>query len=300
MKRAARQQPPARNSLRRRLISAAAVAFALVMSPAAVFAHGSYHDAATQLGAIIAKFPAEPGPRFQLARAHQEHGEWQLALAELDRVEALAPGRLPVRLVRGLALVDAGRWSAARAELDAVLAAEPAQVEALTARSRVLLQLNDPAAAERDRGRVLETTTKLGAGFFIEWANALREHQRLEPAVKWVRTGLLRLGNDPELLRLAVECEAAVGDYEAALACVTVLQKVWPRPEPWLQREAELLAAAGRPQEARAAWQRLQAHLESLPSLDRGQPAAVELMARVRRELHLEPLNVVAAPPAAR
>lgn len=277
-----------------------AMVLGLALLPGLAFGHGSYHDTVVQLSGIIGKFPEAPGPRFQLARAHQEHGEWQLALAELDRVEALAPGRFPIRLVRGLALADAGKWLEARGELDAFLAVEPAQVEALTSRSRVLLQLNEPAAAERDRQRVLELMPRLGAGFFIDWANALRERHRGEAAVRWVRTGLQRLGNDPELLRLAVECEAAIGDYPSALAHVAVLQQVWPRPEPWLQREAELLAAAGRSRDARAAWERLRVHLESLPSLDRGQPAAMELMVRVRRELQLAPVTVVAAPPATR
>jgi hypothetical protein len=34
--------------------------------------------------------------------------------------------------------------------------------------------------------------------------------------------------------------------------------------------------------------------------IERGQPAAMELMVRVRRELQLAPVTVVAAPPATR
>jgi predicted Zn-dependent protease len=263
------------------------------------FAHGAYNDLVRELNGLLEKAPSDPALRFRLARAHQEHGEFAFALQELDRVEAMAPGRFPTAYVRGLALVAGRQWEQARTVLDAVLQAEPEHSGALAARARVLIETGETARAIADHRRATVLSTHAGAEFYSDWVEILRRHGQLPEAVRVVREGIARLAEDPGLLTLAVDLEVETGDFASALARVDVLQKMWPRPEPWMARRAQLLGAAGRAEEARMAWEELRRHILALPNLERATPYLTETLGKAEAILGIVSPAPVVAPPAA-
>jgi Flp pilus assembly protein TadD len=73
-----------------------------------------------------------------------------------------------------------------------------------------------------------------------------------------------KLGSVPGLLLKILELELAAKKFEAALARVQTMERVSPRPEPWMKKRAEILIQAGRREEARKALQELQHHIATL------------------------------------
>jgi predicted Zn-dependent protease len=247
---------------------------------------------------LLEKTPDDAALHFRLAKAHQEHGECALALRALERVDELAPGKFPTAFVRGLALIDGRLWEVARGVLDGVLKAEPEHAGALAARARVLIELKETQQAIEDHRKAAVLTKDASGEFFTSWAETLRKHGQLAEAVRTVREGISRAANDPALLSLAVDLETESGEFDAALPRLDVLQKLWPRPEPWMVRRAELLSAAGRPEQARKAWEDLRAHILSLPNLERATPHLAETLAQAEKALGIVSPAPVVAPPA--
>ncbi len=272
--------------------------FASLALVGSALGHGAYHDVVVGLSAKLAKNPNDAGLRFQLATAHAGHDEWDLCLAEVARVEALAPGKYRTGYLTGKSLAGKGQFGPALADLDGFLAAEPKHVGARVERARTLLKLkrNDDAFADYSAALKRSSDPEL----YVEAIDALRRNGRAEEAHGLAETGARKTRQDPAVLVIAVDCATDLGRTDEALAHLERLRRVWPRPEPWMQRKAELLAKAGRKEEALAAWRELHDHLMALPNLERAQPFLAKPLAACRRALGLSGAPAVAAPPAAR
>lgn len=94
-----------------------------------------------------------------------------------------------------------------------------------------------------------------------------------------------RLGPIPSLQLKVLEVEVAAGRCDSALSRLDAMQRSAPRPEPWMEKRASILAQAGRPAESRAAWQALVSHLRSLPANERDSHAMARLAERARQAL---------------
>jgi predicted Zn-dependent protease len=259
--------------------------------------HGAYHDVVTALSAELQKEPDDAALHYRLAVAHADHEEWQACLEEVVTVERLAPGAYPTGYLRGLALHAAGKDDEAKRELDAFLITQPKHVNALATRGRVLMKLGDPAAASQDFQKAIQHSVSPTAGLVSEAAKVIAAAGNPEDASKLLDERLKANGDDPELLACALEIDKGRGAWDAALRRVDALQKTAPKPEPWMARRAELLHTAGRPDEARAAWTALRAHLLSLPNLERGTPLLVGILAQTEKALgNKSPSPVIAAP----
>jgi hypothetical protein len=126
----------------------------------------------------------------------------------------------------------------------------------------------------------------------------LLEYGLSEEAVEIVRTGLSAHSSEMDLIILAVDTGAAAKDYDFALQNASRLESLWPVPGIWTVRRAELLAAAGRTDEASSTWKGLLKQLENLPNLERGKPVHRDLIQKCRKALDLPVTTDVVAPPA--
>lgn len=258
--------------------------------------HGAYHDVVAALNAEIALDPKKVELRFRLATAHVEHGEWQACLDEVSKIEALAPGLHPTGSLSGRALAGLERFEEAVPLLDAHLAAHPGDPVAHVARARVRLKQGRFEPGIEDYRAALRSPAK--ADLYVETCEALRRNGNTREALAVAREGVARCDADPAILVCAVECADELGEVDAAITYLDRLRQVWPRPEPWMQRKAELLANAGRTGESAAAWRALHDHLIALPNLERSQPFLAETLASCRRALGIEAPSAVVAPPA--
>lgn len=242
--------------------------------------------------------PNHAALRYKLAEAHAGHEEWRACLKEIKLVEHLAPGVYPTSFLRGLALHIAGKNADAKTTLDGFLAGNPQHMDALITRGRVLVKLGRPLEAAADFQQAVDLSPVPQPDLIVELATCHAQSGKTAEASKAIDAGLKALGNDPALLRCALEIETKAEAWDAALGRIGTLQKTAPREEPWMARRAELLARAGRAEEARAAWTGLRDHLLSLPNLDRGTPHNASLLAEARQALGETAPAKAVAPPA--
>jgi tetratricopeptide (TPR) repeat protein len=259
-------------------------------------AHGGYHEVVLEIAEKLKTAPDDAALRFRLAGAHAEHGEWKSALVEVEHVRRLAPDEFQTGFVSGKALAAGGFQDAALADLSGFLRQQPAHADALVERARVLLKLGRADDAFADYRVALEESA--AAELFVEAVEALRLHLRLEESLVVAEAGVRRTRGDPAVLICAVDSAIAVRKIDEAVSYLDDLCKVWPRPEPWMKKKAEALAAFGRAQEARLAWRTLHDHIMALPNLDRAQPFLASLLDDSRKALGIIVPAAVVAPPA--
>jgi tetratricopeptide (TPR) repeat protein len=239
--------------------------------------HGAHDELVSECLEKLEKAPNESAIRHRLAMAYVQHGDWELALIELDKLDDSV---VDCRLTRARALLLGKQHEKSRELLDALVTKSPENPLVLTERARVFGGLRKPAESLADYRMALKFMPRLDPLFCLEMADALISQERQEEALAVIQKGIAALGDVPVLLLRALEIETATGKTEAALSRIAILEKQAPRPEPWMARRAELLAKAGRADEARAAWTALKNHLSSLPNLQRGTPDFLALSAK--------------------
>lgn len=264
--------------------------------PAELSGHGAYHDVVADLRERLLATPEDTVLRLQLATAHVEHGEWQDCLDEVGKIETLAPGRHQTESLSGRALAGLERFEEAEPFLDAYLTAHPGDPVTRVARARIHLKKGRFDAGINDYRAALLSSAK--PDVYVEICEALRRNGKTREALAIADEGVARCDADPSILVCAVECAAELDEVDAAITYLGRLEKVWPRPEPWMQRKAELLGKAGRIRESTAAWRSLHDRLISLPNLERSQPFLAETLAACRTALGIETPAAVVAPPA--
>jgi predicted Zn-dependent protease len=235
--------------------------------------------------------------RYELAEAHVEHEDWQECIEEISRVEGFAPGVHPTGYLRGLALFIGGKNDEAYNVLDYFLTTHPDHVEALATRGRVLAEMDCPAEAVADLQAAVKAMPSPSGELVMELALAYQKIGKPEEASKVLDEALKTSRDAPLLLECAMKIDTAAGMWDSALGRIDGLHKNAPRPEPWMAKRAELLAKAGRAEEARAAWTALRDRLISLPSLERGTPQNSQLLTQARQALGEAAPAPVAIPP---
>jgi len=261
------------------------------VSVSQLVAHGAYHDVVEEITQKLAVTPEDAALHFKLACAHQEHGEWKAALVECERVRRLDATGFDTDYIEGKALAAGGHLEAAKGILDAFLAQHPQHAAALAERGRVHLKLKKQVEAQNDFAAALSLDKHAPVDWWLEAAQAGN-------AVEVLRKALLAHSDDPQLLNASLEAELKAGNTDEVLRRVDAMQKIAPRAEPWMARRAQVLAAAGRGEEARSAWTALRAHLLALPNLERGTPLLAGVLAETEKALGIAAPAVVVAPPA--
>ena len=107
-------------------------------------------------------------------------------------------------------------------------------------------------------------------------------------AIAGIDAAVERLGPIPALQLFAIELDVQQGRIDAALVRLDGLAARSPRKETWLARRGEILAQAGRPDEARTAYVAALAALEALPPAPRQTKAIANLEGQVRSALALK------------
>ncbi|MEY2880570.1 MAG: hypothetical protein RLZZ15_2950 [Verrucomicrobiota bacterium] len=252
-------------------------------------AHGSFHERIAQLTAAIERSPCDARAHFELAELFARHGDWALALGAADSADEFQPAAFPTDLIRGEAHLALARPAAARAALDRFLKTKPGHARALVLRARATSVLDGPEAALADFRAALKSPSPPDPDHVREAADALVACCRRDEAIEALARAIALLGPDPALLRHALDLEIAAGRTDSALTRIAALEASAPRREPWMARRAQVLTAAQRITEARAAWSDLLRHLDALPNLERGQPALRALATEARVALNPSP-----------
>lgn len=250
----------------------------------AVFAHGDLHEQIDSVTAQIKASPENAGLYFKRAELHRLHEDWLAAAADYDRASQLAPELSAVRLGRGRMLFASGRLDEAKAELDAFLAANPKHADAFVTRARIEAKRAEHPAAAADFAQAIALSPRPEPDFYLERAQALvaAGGAHLDDALSCLDEGMAKLGNLPSLGLCAVELDAKAKRFDSALARLERLSAISPRKEAWLERRGDLLAQAGRADEAQQAYRAASDAIAKLPARLRATKAVTDLDQRLK------------------
>lgn len=249
------------------------LAFLLVCAlPSAALAHDPVDRDIAALTARLAAAPADVGLLLARADLYRRAGRSRAALDDLLMVEALEPGSVRMLVARARVHADLGHEDEAEASLDRALEAGLDR-EALGLRATLRERAGRLDGALEDHDAALSIgdslESRLGRG------RVLSRLGRTGEAIAHYRASLPAMGG-AVLLRVAlVEELARAARYDEALAEIDAAARGARMPARWLLRRGEVLDAAGRTGEARAAREDALAALEA--RLRRRSAPALEL-----------------------
>jgi tetratricopeptide (TPR) repeat protein len=227
-------------------------------------------------------------------------GEYAAAEADFAAALALDPGLVDVELYRARLFHDSGRHEeaidAATRYLLASPSGAPLRVAALVVRSRAHRDLGDLEAALTDLDRALAPPHRPTAELVLERVDILRSlllAQEPPPAVAErvgnllvaLDDGMAILGPAPALQLPAIELELESGSVDRALARLDTLRAQADVADAWLEREGDILLAAGRRPEAASAYALALRELRRRPSASQSVPATADRKRRLDERL---------------
>lgn len=248
-------------------------------------AHGTHSALLARVDERLAEQPLNGDLWYQRAVLEFEHEDWAAAASDFEKAEQYAPGGFPVLWWQGRILDQQGNFRDAKSVLDRFLAKTPGHWGGLASRARVEIKLGRVNEALDDFRAALAANPEAEPDLVVEVAQALACNGVTDEALRVLEAGVKRLGPIPSLQLKILEVEVNSGRYDSALSRLDAMQRSAPRPEPWMEKRASLLAQAGRPGESRAAWQALVSHLKSLPANERDSHSMVILSERARQAL---------------
>jgi tetratricopeptide (TPR) repeat protein len=290
---------------RTRIVWLLALTICLAMLSSFAQAHEGLHEQIVAITAKIKRDPKNASLYLQRGELYRLHRDWTRAAADYDRAARLEPELQVIDFVRGKLFFESGRLQRARLTLDRFLTQQPSHFEGLVTRARVLAGLGATTDAVKDFTQALAVSpdpelylerAQVAAG--AAWVTARnvrgparnvrvagRHAERLEDALNGLDEGIKRLGPLVTLQLAAIELELRRHNYDAALARLDLVTSQSERKETWLVRRGEILALAGRKDEARSSFQDALTAIDSLPPSRRQTRTITALQLRIRSAL---------------
>ncbi len=278
-----RQDPelPSPGRLRsvRSVLRAVLVLSAFALATRSSQAHPGLEDALLRLNAGIAAAPANPDLYLERGELYTAHEDWIAAEANLLRAAELSPHHPRLDRARAQLALATGHAADALALINATLQRAPADPDALLVRARAQARLGQRDAAVADLNGVLSLVATPAPELFLERAALLPPAD----AVRSLDQGVQRIGPALTLHQRALELELSLGAVDAAVARIDGLAERSERKESWLKRRGDVLARAGRLQEARASYAAALAAIAALPDWLRASPPTLKLAEELSR-----------------
>ena len=270
----------------KRLFALVSVAICLALLPAFVSAHEGLHEQIVALTAKIKRDPKNATLYLQRGELHRLHRDWARASADYDQAARLRPDLTIVDLARGKMLFESGRLRRAKLTLDHFLSRQSGHFEGLITRARVLAKMGRRSDAVNDFTQVIAASSAPEPELYLERAQVIAGDEKLvSEALSSLDEGVKRLGPLVTLQLAAIDLELRRRNYDGALSRVDLIAAQSERKEAWLVRRGEILAAAGREEEARASFNAALVAIESLPATLRRSRTVTALQLRARTAL---------------
>jgi tetratricopeptide (TPR) repeat protein len=254
----------------------------LLAPPAQVGAHPDIDEQLAGLERLDSPAACNTAAALKIGDLHRSRREWELAWVAYDRAARCDPTLDTVDFARGVLYLEAGAPEDAKRYLDRFLTMHPGAPHGLLARGRALMQLRRPAEAAADFDHAIAQLPAAQPDDFLARARAQVAAGQREAALRGLDAALQRHGPVPALLRLALDLEIEQQQYTAALARLDALTAQAADREVWLVRRGEILELAGRPRDARLAFEAAVAAIAARPAHRRGAPAVRDLETRAR------------------
>lgn len=256
-------------------------------NPGIVLAHADILERIILLNREIRESPPSAALYLKRGELHRLHRNWPAALIDYEQAARLEPQNPTVSYYRGRMWFEAGQPERAKPALDRFLAVRPDHADALLVRSRVLAVLGARLSAVDDLTRVITLLDPPTPEVYLERARLLEAQggTYIDRALAGLDEGIAQLGPLVTLVQFAIEVEQRRGRYLSALARLDGLPRNITAQAPWLGLRGDLLLAAGRIKEARAAYAAGLAIIESYTSTRRALRATQRVETRLRSSL---------------
>ncbi len=252
-----------------------------------LLAHPESEVAVAELTRWIERTPQQPSLWFARSVHHRDHGRWDAAEADLVATERLAPHHPGLDLAFAQVFLETRRWAKARQRAERVLAEDDRAAAAHLLKARACSRLGDTHQARASYSRALSLLDEPTPELFLE-RTALPA--TVEVRLAELEEAMARVGAAHVLMLKALELEIAAGRTEAALGRIDRLAAHSERQETWLKRKGDLLAASGRPNEARLAYRQSRAAIAALPDWLQKSPTLLGLVDDLQRAQEKLPL----------
>jgi tetratricopeptide (TPR) repeat protein len=258
-----------------------------LVPPLSAGAHGEVHIQIANVTRQIASATNNPAKLYlRRAELHREDQTYDDAAADYDRAQQLDPALLPeIEFCRGRMLAQSGKLEQAHRALDTALNHPSPNPKAWIERGRVLVRLGKPQAAITDYSLGIEADKVPEPEPFLEVAHLLSDDGKPEAALRILDQGIRKFGPIPLLQVEAVQLELNDRRVDAALLRLDAIIQREPRKEHWYSRRGEILAAAGRLTEARAAYYAALGSIKLLPNRLQLNPPMQNLQAEINTAL---------------
>ncbi|MEP6703030.1 MAG: tetratricopeptide repeat protein [Betaproteobacteria bacterium] len=272
-----------------RLARCASCAFCvavLVIIACPAFAHGDLHGQIVEMDRQIAAQPTNTALLLRRAELHRIHREFVAADSDFAAVLALDSKHPDALWMRARGMLEAGNPGAALPELDRYLAQNPDHATARLTRARTLAALGRYPQAAADFTLALERLPEPTPDHYLELVNAQRSAGASAAAqLASIGKGISRLGSVPSLEDLGSQIELRAKMWDAALFRIDKQSTLAARKERFQYRRGQILAQAGRREEAVAELRESLLTIDALPTAQRTQRATVQLTEQVQLEL---------------
>lgn len=226
----------------------------LLMPLSALMAHGDLHEAITRVSKLIEKDPQDVFLYFERGMLYQEHEELEAALADYQRVLSMEPDFNSCLLQMAQINLLRNRPSHALRQIDEYLQREPANPFAYKTRASIRRRLGEHHLVVADLRTMIalkkENAIRPEDYFQLSEAILRADLKNYPGAITALEEGIDRLGPVISLQSRLVDLEVLGGRYDDALARIDRIIAALPVKKNWLQKKAEILTLAGRPEEA--------------------------------------------------
>ena len=257
------------------------------MAPGAI-AHEPLDRQLRLLDRLVAAHPGDAELHLRRGELHRIGRQWRSAEADYARARELDPSLDAVDLCSGRMRLEAGEPDRAVEHLEAYLVRRPGDAEGLELRGRAREMLGHlgPAAADYDSAiaRRAQDGNPGSPDLYLSRSRALARSapERIDEAIRGLDEGIALLGGPVSLQLEALGLEERSGRTDPALRRLDRIASLAGRREVWLARRGDILAKAGREEEAVAAYREALAELERLPDGRRSRGAFRKVETHIR------------------
>jgi hypothetical protein len=249
-------------------------------------AHDGVHEEIAATSRRLDRHARDVEALLRRAELRRLAGDWSGAATDIASARRIEPARIEIDLCEAALALDRGAAARAIPAADRYLAVRPDDPRALRLRARARLALGSARAAVEDFDRAFAADRRATPDHCLERAAAQRTAGfSAEEILAGLDQGMARIGNVASLVFPAIDIEVERGRHDAALSRLDGLATGAAPREALLGRRADILAAAGRLPESRAAYAAAVAEIESLPAAHRARRATREFEARMRAAL---------------
>jgi len=227
-----------------------AVVLLLALLPTLAYSHPGDELGLQRLQHLIETQPQQQMLFIKRGALYTRAGHFSLALADFERAQTLGPAPA-VSFELGVYYFQRGQMASAAEQFDQYLGSYGTVPAALEYRIKTARQLGQVEQARDLFELLVDQSPYANPSHYLAAANTEIEAQSpLADVLLLIDRGISRFGPVPQLQLVAIELELQRGDYQQAISRHQTLAAATGQSPHWLAKQAQLLAAGQRREEA--------------------------------------------------